>query len=180
MAKAKVRGLDEAIDSVFKKYKSNLKNAMKYAAEKAEDDINFKAKSCLYQYYENYDPNWYDRTDSLIQAFVPVNEITTNRDEIVVRVGVIYDPSRLEGVYYTEASEKEFFNPVDPTWILKNYLGGIHPRTNGYPIWADELVYNPKVDPVSPDTAMKAYIQKYKDTFDQNVLWWFANKVTGR
>jgi hypothetical protein len=185
MAKAKVKNLDEAINSIFKKYASNLKRAMEYAANKAEDEINFKAKSCLYKYYDNYgpdhgEPNWYARTDSLRLAFVPVNEVVKNEDGIAARVGVIYDPSKLDGVYYSEASNKDFFNPVDSTWILKNYLAGIHPRTNGYPIYSDELVYNPKTDTVSPDETMKEYIQNYKDTFDKDVLWWLANRVTGR
>ena len=180
MAKATVKGLEEAIDSIFKRYNSNLKKAMDDAAKQAKEDIEWEAKSCLYQYYENYDPNWYDRTDSLIRAFVPYNKVTTDRDGIRAKVGVIYDPSRLEGVYNSEASDKSFFNPVDSTWVLQNYLNGIHPRTNGYPIYANELVYEPIVDAVSPDARMKEYIQKYKNTFDQNVLKWFARRIIRR
>lgn len=180
MAKAKVKGLEEAIDSIFKRYDSNLKKAMEDAAKQAEDDINWEAKSCLYQYYDNYDPSWYDRTDSLIRAFVPYNKITTDKDGVKVSVGVIYDPSRLDGIYNSEASEKPFFNPVDSTWVLQNYLGGIHPRTNGYPLYGDELIYDPIVDSVSPDAKMKTYIENYKDTFDQNVLKWFARRLTRR
>ena len=180
MAKAKVKNLDKAIDSIFSRYNSNLKKAMEDAARQAEEDINWEAKSCLYRYYENYDPNWYDRTDSLIQAFVPVNEITTKKNGIVARVGVMYDPAKLEGVYRTEASQKDFFNPVDATWVLKNYLSGIHPRTNGYPLYGDELIYDPVVDKVSPDVTMREYIQKYKDTFSQNVYNWFIDRVNRR
>ena len=174
MAKAKIGNLDKAIDSIFKRYNSNLKKAMEDAARQAEDDINWEAKSCLYRYYENYDPNWYDRTDSLIQAFVPVNEVNVKKNEVVARVGVMYDPSKIEGVYYSETSTKDFFNPVDSTWVLKNYLAGIHPSTDG------GVVYDPIVDTVSPDVTMKEYIQKYKDTFDKNVLLWFARRVTRR
>ena len=180
MAKAKVRGLEEAINSIFSRYNSNLKKAMEDAAKQAEFDINFEARSCLERYYENYDPNWYDRTNSLIQAFVPYNKVTTDKDGVTASVGVMYDPSKLEGMYYSEASEEPFFNPVDATWVLSNYLKGIHPRTNGYPLYGDELIYNPVIDSVSPDTRMKEYIQEYKDTFDQNVLKWFARRVTRR
>jgi hypothetical protein len=165
MAKAKVQNLDEAINSIFKRYKSNLKKAIEYAANEAEFDIKWEAQSCLERYYENYEPKWYDRTESLMQAFVTVNEVSENQNNIVARVGVIYDPAKLEGVYYSEASQDPFFNPVDATWVLKNYLAGVHPRTNGYPIYADELVYNPKIDAVSPDTTMQEYIRKYKSCF---------------
>ena len=163
MAKVKIKNLDKAIDSIFSRYNSNLRKAMEHASKQAEEDINWEAKSCLYRYYDNYEPNWYDRTDSLIQAFVPINELTIKNDEIVAKVGIMYDPEKLEGVYYTEASQKDFFNPVDATWVLKNYLAGIHPRTNGYPIYGAGLVYDPFVDPESPDATMKEYIQKYKE-----------------
>lgn len=178
MAKAKVRGLEEAIDSIFKQYNSNLKKAMQDAANQAEEDINWEAKSCLYKYYENYDPVWYDRTDSLKQAFVPVNEVNTKNNYIMATVGVVYDYTKLNGVYNSNASDQ--YQPADSEWILKNYLNGIHPRTNGYPILANELVYDPYIDPVSPDDRMKEYIQEYKKTFDKNTLLWFARRLTRR
>ena len=182
MAKAKVQGIEEAINSIFKRYNSNLKKAMEYATKQAEFDINFEAKSCLYQYYDNYDPTWYERTDSLIQAFVPYNKVTTDSRGILASVGVVYDPSRLDGVYQSEASDNPFFNPVDSTWVLKNYLAGIHPRTNGWPKYNrdDGLIYDPVIDDVSPDTKMKEYIERYKDTFDKNVLLWLAKRITRR
>lgn len=182
MAKAKVKNLDAAIDSLFSRYDSNLRKAMEFAAKKAEEDIMWEAKSCLYRYYENYDPSWYDRTDSLIKAFVSVNEVTAKKKEgeVVARVGVMYDPSKLDGVYYSEGSNKPEFNPVDATWVLQNYLAGIHPRTNGYPLYGEELIYNPKIDAVTPDDTMKKYIENYKETFSQNVFDWFLNRITRR
>jgi hypothetical protein len=186
MAKAKVKNLDEAINSIFKRYNSNLRKAVEDAAKKAEFDINFKAESCLERYYENYfpkkgEPNWYERTHSLKQAFVSVNEVTTNKDYIVARVGVVYDPSRLDGVYNSNASER--YTPVDSEWVLRNYLRGRHPRTNGWPIYNEDdgrAIYDPWDDKVSPDDTMQAYIENYKDTFDQNVLRWLAGRVIKR
>jgi hypothetical protein len=185
MAKAKVKNLDEAINSIFKRYNSNLRKAMEYAAKKAEDEIDFEARSCLDRYYESYDPNWYDRDYHLIDAFVKVNEVTTDKNNIVARVGVIYDPSKLEGAYYSEASRKPEFNPVNSEWVLQNYLAGIHPSTNGYPIYNKEdgrAIYMPiEIEGVpSPDSTMRSYIENYKDTFDKNVLKWFAKRVIGR
>jgi hypothetical protein len=163
---------------VFKRYEKALTKAMQYAANEAEDDINFKAKSCLYEYYDNYDPNWYDRTDSLRRAFVPYKKVGTLKGEVVAGVGVIYDPSMLDGIYNSNGSEQ--YQPVNGEWVLLNYLNGIHPRTNGYPIWADELIYDPVVDLVSPDTKMKEYIEDYKKTFDKNVLLSFAKQIARR
>lgn len=178
MAKAKVRGLEEAIDSIFTRYESNLKKAMEYAAKQAEEDINWEAESCLEKYYENYDPSWYDRTYSLKRAFVPLRKVGKVGNEIIAWAGVIYDPAKLDGVYQSSASEQ--YQPVDSGWILRNYLNGIHPRTNGYPIWSDELVYDPHIDDATPNERMKDYIQKYKKDFDKNTLLWFARRLTRR
>lgn len=178
MAKAKVRGLEDEINRVFKRYEKALTKAMQYAADIAEDDINFKAQSCLYEYYDNYDPSWYDRTDSLIRAFVPYKKVGVLRGEVVSGVGVVYDASKLDGVYNSNGSDQ--YQPVDSEWILLNYLNGIHPRTNGYPIWSNELIYNPSVDLVSPDAKMKEYIENYKKTFDKNVLIAFGKQIARR
>ena len=180
MAKAKVKHLDEAIDKLFKRYESNLRKAMQTAADEAEFDIRFEAESCLYKYYNNYDPNWYHRTERLIQAFVPYNYITKDNDTLIVRVGMGYDASRLDGWYESNASNKPEFNPVNSSWILMNYLEGIHPTTNGYPIYADELEYIPIKDDVSPNEHMGEFLKEYAKTFNNNVLKSFAKYVIDR
>ena len=180
MAKAKVKHLDEAIDRLFKRYESNLRKAMQTASDEAEFDIRLEAESCLARYYDNYDPNWYHRTESLIQAFVPYNDISKDKDRLVARVGMGYDPSRLEGLYNSNASQKTEFNPVDGSWILSNYLEGIHPTTNGYPLYADTLEYIPIRDAVSPNEHMNAFLQNYIKTFNSNVLKSFAKYVITR
>ena len=180
MAKAKVKHLDEAIDRLFKRYESNLRKAMQTASDEAEFDIRLEAESCLARYYDNYDPNWYHRTESLIQAFVSYNNINKNKNKLVAKVGMGYDPSRLDGLYYSNASQKAEFNPVDSSWILSNYLNGIHPRTNGYPLYADELEYIPIQDAVSPNEHMNVFLQEYVKTFDSNVLKSFAKYVITR
>ena len=177
MARAKVRGLEEEINRVFSRYESNLKKSMQEAADEAELDIRLEAESCLYRYYENYEPNWYHRTEGLINAFVPYSNVTKDKknNTLVATVGMSYDPSRLDGVYNRNSSPQ--YQPVDSAWVLSNYLAGIHPTTNGYPLYADELEYIEIRDPVSPDDHMDAFLQQYVKTFNNNVLKSFAKKV---
>lgn len=177
MAKAKIRGLEEEINRVFSRYESNLKKSMQEAADEAEFDIRFEAESCLYRYYENYEPNWYHRTEGLINAFVPYNSVTkdTKNNTLVAVVGMGYDASRLDGLYSSNGSPQ--YQPVDSSWVLSNYLSGIHPTTNGYPLYADALKCIEIRDPVSPDNHMDAFLQQYVKTFNNNVLKSFANKV---
>lgn len=179
MAKAKVRGLDEAIDEVFKNYEKALTKAMKYAAEKAKDDIEFKAKSCLWEYYENFqpgkgEPNIYERTGQLENAFVPYMNVKSGTNDITASVGMGYDSTKLEGIYY--GSQK--WRPVEGSWVLENYLAGIHPTTDGSPLPGAE--YIAVYDVVSPDTKMETYLNEYVKTFNNNVLISFAKQVTRR
>lgn len=178
--KTKVRGLEEEINRVFSRYESNLKKAMQEAAEEAEFDIRFEAESCLYRYYENYDTNWYGRTESLIGAFVPYNDIVKDKknNAFVAIVGMSYDPSKLDGLYSSNASKQ--YQPVDSSWILSNYLAGIHPTTNGYPLYADTLEYIEVHDSESPDDHMDAFLQQYAKTFNNHVLKSFTKEVIKR
>lgn len=180
MAKAKVKHLDEAINRLFKRYESNLRKAMQTASDEAEFDIRLEAESCLARYYDNYDPNWYRRDERLIQAFVPYNYISKEHDKLVVKVGMGYDSNRLDGVYYSNGSTKDEFNPVNSSWVLSNYLDGIHPTTNGYPLYADTLEYIPVQDDVSPNEHMNTFLQEYVETFNRNVLKSFAKYVITR
>jgi hypothetical protein len=183
MARAKVKGLEEEINRVFSRYRSNLKKAIQEAADEAEFDIGFEAKSCLYRYYENFQqgkgkPNWYERTESLENAFVPYNDIIEdkNNNSWVTKVGMSYDPSRLDGVYSSNASTQ--YQPVDSSWVLNNYLSGIHPTTNGYPLYADQLEYIEIRDPESPEDHMDAFLEKYYKTFYENVIINLARQVS--
>ncbi len=177
--KGKVRGLDEAINELFKDYEGALTEAMKYASEIAQDDIDFKAKSCLYEYYENFqpgkgEPNIYERTDSLVNSFVPYMGVKRVGNNIEASVGMGYHPSVLDGVY----SGSIKWTSVDGWWVLNNYLQGIHPTTDGSPLPGAE--YFPVYDPISPDTKMEKYLNDYTKTFNNNVLASFAKQLMRR
>ena len=176
---AKTKTLDRAIDKLVKNYGDALTEAMRYASKKAREDIDFKAKSCLYEYYDNFQPgegvpNIYERTGNLENAFIPYMEIThnTNSNKVKAHVGMGYHSLRLEGIY--RGSEK--WTPVDGWWVLDNYLKGIHPTTNGF--YDPDLVeYIPIYDSVSPEEKMRGYLQDYIDTFDKNVWISFIKQL---
>ena len=58
MAKAKIKGLDEAIEEVYKDYKNAIRIAAKEATEKAKNDLYSNAVSCLVAYYDDYEPEF--------------------------------------------------------------------------------------------------------------------------
>lgn len=125
---AKRNKLDKAIDEVLKDFTNNVEKAAKSAAKETTVNIFDYAMTCLEQYYENYDPTSYKRTESLQRAILPyVPEITNNGTEVTSTVGINYDSSKLFATYY--GSKK--YQPVDDEYVLLNYLYGIHPATNG-------------------------------------------------
>lgn len=168
--------LSKAVDDILKDYKSAMKEAVKFAAKQTEVDLMEKAHSCLQEYYDNFDPNRYDRTDTLQYAFLPYKDITYGSDKIVGSVGVEYSAGMLEQMmpppeyskngklihsgYYGSSK----YQPVDTRWVLDNYLRGVHPYTD------KESEYYEIYDNKSPNEKMNEFIKDYAKTFDENVL----------
>ena len=178
--------LSNAIDDLLKDYRGAMKEAIKFAAEQAGKDLMTKAKTCLQEYYESYDPTErYDRTNTLQYAFLPYSQIKYGDDKVVGKVGVEYSASMLEQmmpspVYYqgrdgTQKIKHEGYygssnyQPVDAVWVLDNYLRGIHPTTNGGST-SETAIYYEIFDAKSPNQKMNEFIKEYDKTFDENVL----------
>lgn len=175
--------LSKAVDDILKDYKSAMKDAVKFAAQQAEKDFMTKAHSCLQEYYDNFDPNRYDRTDTLQYAFLPYNDIDYGRDKITGSVGVEYSAEVLEQLmpppeyskkgklihsgYYGSSQ----YQPVDTWWVIDNYLKGIHPYTDG------GINYYEVKDDKSPNEKMDEFIKEYAKTWDQNVLFGLLSQV---
>jgi hypothetical protein len=160
------RTIDEAIDEVFKDYKKAFKVAAQEASEAARDDLYANAVSCLERYYNDYKPESYNRTYSLMDSFVPyVNPVQERGDELLCSAGVEFDPIGIAGTYYGS----EIYSPTDPEWIIANFLAGIHPRTDGSQVvgggnYEDQKYYGDFV----PAEEMQRYIDRYDYTFDRN------------
>lgn len=151
----KAISIDEAINKIVSNYSVNIKGAMEYASDKAVEDIYQYAFNCLDMYYANYEPNIYDRTDSLGDAILPyAAPIKQTKNQISSIVGVQYDPTPLEGVY----SGSKSYTPTDGMWVLENYLKGVHPATNGGRT-PETAVYYKIVDAQSPYNLMDEYLR---------------------
>ena len=174
------KNLDEAVsnavDELLKDYQSAMKDAVTFAVVEAQKDFMFKARTCLEEYYDNYDPSSYHRTYSLDDAFLPYVNVKYGKDKVSGQVGVEYDASRLTTYVvgskdYGNRDEIDDGKNIIPIneWILKNYLNGIHPITDGSRI-PGEAIYFEIIDSVSPNQKMETFIEEYGKTFDKNVL----------
>lgn len=166
MAKAKIKGLDEAIDEIFKDYKKANRVAAQRATEKARDDLYANAVSCLVEYYNDYDPTSYDRTYSLIDSFVPyAKEVQEVEDGFICTAGVMFDSDKIQGLYHGSSTYSE----TDADWIIDNFLSGIHPRTNGASFIGGGNYEQEKYQgSFIPKIEMQNYIDNYKSIFYRN------------
>lgn len=180
------KSLDEAIssavDEVLKDFKSSMKEAVNFAVVQGRVDFMNKARSCLSEYYDYFEPNIYERTENLQYAFLPYStKLKCSNDKITGTLGVEYSPEALAAnmgnpEFYTNGKRKhtgyygsEKHNPVDATWVIDNYLKGIHPITNGG-FTAESSIYAEVFDPISPNEKMEAFRDGYGETFNKNVL----------
>lgn len=168
MAKAKVniKGLDEAIEEIFKDQKKVIKKAAEEATEQAKKDLYANAVSCLVKYYEDYDPTSYNRTYSLIDSFVPyANPVKETAAGFVCTAGVLFDENRIANTY----AGSEIYTPTDAEWIIANFLSGIHPRTDGSTVvGGGNYEYEKYQGSFVPAEEMQKFIDKYYDTFERN------------
>ena len=164
MVMAKSRTINEILNEVKKDYESILLQAVQKATDVASEDVYKFSMSVLERYYENYEPTRYDRSDNLWRATIPIASVAKQGNKIVSTVGVQYDPSVLDGVY--DGSQK--YEHPDGSWVLENYLMGIHPATNGSRN-PDTVVYTPWQDTISPDTYLKKYLKLYQSKLNDNV-----------
>lgn len=176
---AKSQTIDELLNELLKNYKGALTEAVNYASAKAVEDIYQYSMTCLEEYYQNYDPTSYNRSDSLWRAILPYSEIHDSGSSITSRVGVEYNPFVLETYVSGNPSYigSKSYGQVDSWYVLENYLEGIHPATNGSSN-PDTVVYYENVDAVSPTDKMEKYLNQYASTiFHNNIIVSFAQQI---
>lgn len=178
------KSFDEAIDKVLDRYEEILIKGMEVATRVVRKDVHKYALKCLEQYYANYpqfggeDEMSYHRTHQLQNAIGPTSsKVKTNGKEAKVSVGVAYDPSALDGVY---DGSKKYGHP-EGSWVLDNYLKGIHPTTNGAsnPALVEYIkIYDSDIGDKSPWEKMENYLDtQVREKFTSYLLGYFMKQI---
>lgn len=168
--------IDKAIDELLKDYENIIVDAAKYSVDRVCEEVYEYSMSCLDDYYENYSPTSYDRTDYLWHAILPYAEHPRIvGGNIVSTVGIEYDSSKLDNIYSSHASEQ--YQPVDGHWVLYNYLHGIHPTTNGGRT-SETAVYIQVIDDEAPWDKMRKYLKNtVPERFQSNLYLYFLKNL---
>ena len=169
---AKEHTINEVLKELTHDATPILLKSVKNATDIATKDIYNFSMSVLERYYENYEPNRYDRTYNLWKTTVPISEVKKDGETVMSTVGVEYDSSRIDGIY---DGSKKYEHP-DGSWIIENFLMGVHPATNGGTT-TETTIYMPWQDPISPDTYLKKYLQFYKSKLTNNVYEYIAKYI---
>lgn len=168
--------LGAAFKQIEKQSKQMALDSMRKVAQKAHKMAIKAAKNCLRQYYQNYKPKRYKRTNQLKKAILTPKQPKETKKGSTYSLSfyIQYDSSRLKGLYSSNSwyhQSGSEWNPVmhtwDPSyiksgvrdtsigqdngipesgWILNNYLQGVHP-------WA-------QTDSESTDTVMTRFFEK--------------------
>ena len=176
MAKAKT--FDQAIDELLNNWSDAIGEAAVYATKKAEEDFYNHSMKFLEQYYDQYDPIRYKRSDSLRHAFVKFSNVKRHSKTIQCEAGVVYDAWLLEDYvgannnYAYDASKK--YGQVDGDFVINNYLEGLHPYTSGSTEPGTPIQYHQYY---SPTSKMREEMENYGPTFQKNLLMSFAIQI---
>lgn len=171
---AGTKTLDDAIRDNAEDFKKKMIRAAKRATKEAMREINNNALSCLQEYYNEYDPTSYRRTDSLRHAIFPTYFVVEDGNDMLCEAGIEFDSTLLDAYVAGEpaydASNKYVI--VDTDWVIVNFLNGVHPRTNGASI-PDEVEYMPKTFLPSPNEKLQNHIDTYRDKFNSALYKYF-------
>lgn len=172
---AKNSTVTDILQELKEDYKNVLFGAVKQAVNKAAEDVYKFSMSVLDLYYENYIPSRYERTDSLWKTASPIAKTENRGDIIIGTFGVEYDPSVIDSAY--SGSMRWTF--VDGSWVLENYLMGIHPRTDGSKVPGGGNYEAEKwVDPISPDEYLRKYLTRHVKKVQNNVNDYLISYIT--
>ena len=138
--------IDEIFKQIEKDFEIMSEKAARSAAIKAQKDISRKADQFIDEYYASYSPSWYRRKYALYDLVEEYYKETDKPNGIEIEFGIIYDPSKLDGVHksyswwhqgggaWVSRADESKFNFVSqnngipqPEWIANKFIEGIHP-----------------------------------------------------
>lgn len=119
-------------NQVAKDGKEKLRGVMKQVANRVEADFLEQAQTCLDNYYREYDPLQYDRTENLRRnGFNPYKRYRRNE----IDIGVSFDPSRMNKYRsddtFSEYKSKPYITTREQL-VVDNAMEGIHGRPSIY------------------------------------------------
>lgn len=176
--------VEDATQSIIDDYRRITRKVVKDVASTIQKDFLEEANSIMDEYYQEYTPRSYKRTKSLYNAILPYYNYFEPKKRTGydteglagATVGIKYDANALKGLYSSNSKYhqegknwNDFYSKskssangiTDPVWVLNNYLEGIHPTTNGYPLNGDEFHYLPLAFNKSPEKKIEEWLDGY-------------------
>ena len=194
-----VKNLERAFNDVINNAVNIANDVVRNVGQKVQDDMYDKANKTLEAYYADYTPRIYKRTYSLKRSIKPYTQAQSRGGLITLEVGIEYDYSRLSGMYESNSyyhqqgmiwyirNSSGFYardtinGTPRPSWILNNFLKGLHPITlvneglDENNTIKREYDYKPYQGATKPLKLMEDFVNKELDskiiTYVQEELW---------
>lgn len=160
------RTLSDAIQVIIDGVDTAAYTAGVLASNQMKKDFEGMAKGLVDKYYEYQKGQYtkYGRQYNLYNIYSVTTKVTQSKKSVDILVDLNFDPSKLDGLYHSNASDK--WADVEYEYVFRNFMEGKHPWTNAWPLsGAGSLEYkeikaSPKVEP-----AIKRYQKTYGDKY---------------
>ena len=171
---AKVNSLSDAIQNMIDDVERATAFAGVFLKNKVQSDFENAAKTSVDKYYSYKNGYYtkYGRQYRLYKVYDVKTDVYREKDNIVISTGVYMDSDKLEGLYHSNSSLHNGSGPwesggdVDEKYVFENFIRGIHPWTNGWPLTsATQLMYDEIKSKPSPDNYLNKYVDKYVDVY---------------
>ena len=164
---AKSGSLSDAIQSLIDKVEDTALTTGLIVNQKMKSDFEKMAKGTVDKYYEYKKGQYtkYGREYNLYKVYtVTVSPPKQTKKGVHLEVNVDLDADVLEGLYHSNASD--IWADVEAEYVFKNFMGGYHPWTNGWPLTsANNLVYKEIKASPNVDKTIKKYQKNYGDKY---------------
>lgn len=164
-----VGSIKEALAEVEKVYKSVAMSSVKKVTDEVCQDMYKFAVSTIDRYYANYEPERYLRDYDLYNTLSPIAKVSDSGNAIQCVVGVSFNGGAVDG----KTGSSKYPSGASGTWIVENFLNGIHPATNGARV-PEYVVYMPITDSMSAGFLLNKYIDsrgpKMQNEIQKNII----------
>jgi hypothetical protein len=109
------------VNTEKKRWRRAIQKSMRTVANKVKEDFVTQARTCMDNYYREYDPLSYIRTDNLKNHAIYPYERTKNGE---VFVGVAFSSRDMNPYPVSENSELDGYDVAD--LVVNNFMEGIH------------------------------------------------------
>lgn len=160
--------LEDAVQKMIDNAEKAVQVAAVLTSQQIKKDFEKAARDTVDNYYK-YTNGIYTKNGRQYSLYA-VPEIKVNvqskKKGVVINANILMDSSKITG-HYSHGKNAKYAGGVSSDYIFNNFMSGMHPWTNAWPLFgSEELEYELiSGDGPSPDMFLTKYIKNYGETY---------------